>query len=104
MIRVKVERCIDLHQTKASQTVGPGLKPDLSIAEKALKGRAVSDGTTYSPGIKTKLPRTMVVDYLDTQKRPYAVFDFHYRSRGGLGSFHSTLRSRVMSYLLMTDA
>jgi len=85
LIRIKVMRGINLHERIPPSAARAGLENlDLSIAEKALKGRAVSHGTTYSPGIRTKILGKMTVDHLDTQKRPYAVFDFHYRSRGEL--------------------
>lgn len=81
--------------------MGVRMKYNLSIAEKALKGRAVSHGTrqvtvthgrtmlltkpsSLSPATalsRAEMPIMIEAKKLD--KHPYAIFNFKYRSRGG---------------------
>lgn len=55
---------------------------ELSIAEKALKGRAISHGTTYSPAIPC--PRLRFVSTEPLRRHALAVFNLKYRSRAAL--------------------
>ncbi|RYP53125.1 hypothetical protein DL769_010561 [Monosporascus sp. CRB-8-3] len=55
------------------------------VHEKALKGQCVTNRVDYvpgKPGIPT--PQRQVDVYQDLLKRPFAVFEFRYRSREGL--------------------
>ncbi|KAK3299810.1 uncharacterized protein B0H64DRAFT_437027 [Chaetomium fimeti] len=56
------------------------------IAEKALKGTAVDCKTSYIPSPE-QTPRNVNAHkdhYIDAKKRPFAVFEFRYRSKEGL--------------------
>ncbi|KAL8388782.1 hypothetical protein RB599_010106 [Gaeumannomyces hyphopodioides] len=56
------------------------------INEKALKGRALSLRTTTDaePGSRSGQSRQYEFNYLDPQRRPFAVFEFRYRTREDL--------------------
>ncbi|KAH6853190.1 hypothetical protein B0I37DRAFT_358732 [Chaetomium sp. MPI-CAGE-AT-0009] len=57
-----------------------------TVAEKALKGKAVDCKTTYIPSTApTRRSVKLYSDhYIDARKRPFAVFEFRYRSKEGL--------------------
>ncbi|TDZ58471.1 hypothetical protein CTRI78_v005370 [Colletotrichum trifolii] len=59
-------------------------KKPMEVSEKALKGRAVSHGTSYSDGPLVAPTRTVDVHFVD--KNPIASFSFKYRSRDALKS------------------
>ncbi|OIW27359.1 hypothetical protein CONLIGDRAFT_633716 [Coniochaeta ligniaria NRRL 30616] len=86
IIRIQVWRAIEIESTKVPRTTAiEGLKLDL--AGEALKGRAVSHGTTLAPAArasKASLGTRIMTEKVD--KQPYAIFNFKYRSRDDLRS------------------
>ncbi|KAB5585800.1 hypothetical protein GE09DRAFT_38713 [Coniochaeta sp. 2T2.1] len=87
LIRVRVFRAISLHRTTdKGAIIALGEKRDLSIAEKAMKGRAVSHGTTLSAATKANVGEVLDVYWIDPISTPFAIFDFHYRSKDALRS------------------
>ncbi|KAI1646949.1 uncharacterized protein F4817DRAFT_120038 [Daldinia loculata] len=84
MIQVRVYRCIYLGDSTPS--LGKPITSDkLELAEKSLKGKAISHGTSFSSsGDRVSAPRSCSVSYVDGRDKPIAVFRFHYRSRDAL--------------------
>jgi hypothetical protein len=78
IIRVEVFRARDMGQTTAP--AGNPKHNDMSIAEKALKGRAISHGTGFSDRTFLPVQEWVRADNLD--KNPYVIFQFKYRSKG----------------------
>ncbi|KAH5442985.1 hypothetical protein HBI23_168540 [Parastagonospora nodorum] len=54
------------------------------IPEKALKGRALSHQSTFGTPAPAKPSFGVSSDYLDPEKKPFAIFHFKYRSRDAL--------------------
>lgn len=87
LIRVLVCRVIFKKNDK--KLSAPQLKENLptdgmTIAEKALKGKAVSHVAGLSAPVAVEWPKTPSYDieYVDTGKSPLAIFYFKYRSKG----------------------
>ncbi|KAL1855796.1 hypothetical protein Daus18300_010971 [Diaporthe australafricana] len=98
LIRVCVHRVIvktrNLHRSPLTE---PELATDrLSLAEKALKGKAISHGTTLSDPIKCNDKRCDV-EYVDPGASPLAVFYFKYRSKEALQQLLIITRPRSLS-------
>ncbi|KAB5582771.1 hypothetical protein GE09DRAFT_1278133 [Coniochaeta sp. 2T2.1] len=88
LIRVEVRRCVEVEQPEGLDldSESESKTSNLSLAEEALKGRAVSLGTTLSPATPVTDETTMT-DYftqLVDDEHPYAIFNFKYRSRDDL--------------------
>ncbi|KAI3394306.1 hypothetical protein diail_2953, partial [Diaporthe ilicicola] len=101
LIRVSVFRVIvkgkDENKKLSSARPDPNLAKDrLSIAEKALKGKAVSHGTTLSDPIQSN-SSFCDVQYVDLHASPLAVFYFKYRSREALQQLLIITRPRSLS-------
>ncbi|KAK3397454.1 hypothetical protein B0T20DRAFT_412344 [Sordaria brevicollis] len=56
----------------------------MGIAEKALKGKAVDTKTTFNSKRITGTMYSATVEYSDPKSRPFAVFEFRYRTMEGL--------------------
>ncbi|OTB13772.1 hypothetical protein K445DRAFT_158486 [Daldinia sp. EC12] len=87
LIEVRIFRCIHLHLGRQPPTLRrPTLKQGdkLELAEKSLKGKAISHGTSLSSRKCVPAPNTCKVRYPDGLNKPVAVFQFHYRSRDAL--------------------
>ncbi|RYP67738.1 hypothetical protein DL771_007071 [Monosporascus sp. 5C6A] len=55
------------------------------VHDKALKGRTVTHKVDYAPGVPAiPTPQRQIAVYQDPLKRPFAVFEFRYRSRESL--------------------
>ncbi|KAI2470387.1 hypothetical protein F4781DRAFT_390782 [Annulohypoxylon bovei var. microspora] len=85
IIEVKVYRCINKgdcgpsnHGHNAIKSIGR------ELSEKALKGKAISHGTSFSSPNIIKTPRFVDATLLAEDNGPIAVFRFHYRSRDAL--------------------
>ncbi|KAL2290132.1 hypothetical protein FJTKL_00623 [Diaporthe vaccinii] len=72
-------------------------KHNISLAEKALKGRAVSHGTVLSAPVQSPGRGFYHVDYVDTKACPLAVFYFKYRSKEALQQELIITRPRSLS-------
>ncbi|EOO00073.1 hypothetical protein UCRPA7_4505 [Phaeoacremonium minimum UCRPA7] len=81
LIEVKISR-IEVGETLPKLFAQDKQIAEFSIAEKALKGRAVSHGTSYSEAVPTEKSRTVDCVYIDND--PIAIFTFKYRSREAL--------------------
>ncbi|KAI1483800.1 hypothetical protein F4774DRAFT_104262 [Daldinia eschscholtzii] len=83
LIEVRIFRCIPLGSRPAAM-MRPTFKQGdkLELAEKSLKGKAISHGTSLSSRECVPAPRPCKVMYPDGLNNPIAVFQFHYRSRG----------------------
>ncbi|KAI1781403.1 hypothetical protein F4818DRAFT_398916 [Hypoxylon cercidicola] len=85
MIQVTISRCI-----VTKHHVPPGHGPSIKsidkweLAEKSLKGRAMSHGTSFSTQEKTRPQNTVTTRVLEEDGGPIAIFRFHYRSRDAL--------------------
>ncbi|KAK3954930.1 hypothetical protein QBC32DRAFT_68765 [Pseudoneurospora amorphoporcata] len=55
----------------------------MGVAEKALKGKAVDSRTTFQSE-PTHVPNFAAIDYSDSKRRPFAIFEFRYRTMEGL--------------------
>ncbi|KAH6633898.1 hypothetical protein B0J18DRAFT_414691 [Chaetomium sp. MPI-SDFR-AT-0129] len=81
---------LSLHLVSNPRVMGPHTmdapRSDLSFAEKGLKGRATDSATTYiSHALPRRIqPHSIGATYSDPQRRPFAVYEFRYRSRKGL--------------------
>ncbi|KAI1373400.1 hypothetical protein F4677DRAFT_429524 [Hypoxylon crocopeplum] len=83
-IEAKVFRCIYLGLTDSRPSSVRDTKK-FELAEKSLKGRAMSHGTSFSLSTSTKTPnRYCNVEELAEDNGPIAIFRFHYRSRDAL--------------------
>ncbi|KFY49060.1 hypothetical protein V495_00779 [Pseudogymnoascus sp. VKM F-4514 (FW-929)] len=80
-ICVEIFRVKILGRTKPKDKVPKGAASE--IAEKAVKGRALSHGTTFGPGkvLSTSIRKK---EYLDGNDTPLARFVFRYRSKDAL--------------------
>ncbi|TLD18924.1 ATP-dependent RNA helicase [Venturia nashicola] len=83
-ITISIHRVVtsgeDLNAAKAKEiafTTG-------DISEKALKGKAISRTTKLGPPIPTIPPRTYSATWTDPRDKPFAVFNFRYRSMNDL--------------------
>ncbi|KAI1654261.1 hypothetical protein F4813DRAFT_210382 [Daldinia decipiens] len=84
MIQVRIYRCIYLGH-RASSFRKPTTSNKLELAEKSLKGKAISHGTSFlSSGKGVPAPTSCNISYLDGRDKPIATFRFHYRSRDAL--------------------
>ncbi|KAI1469458.1 uncharacterized protein F4812DRAFT_470407 [Daldinia caldariorum] len=85
LIQVKVFRCIPLGTYRKPTPRSDFQQSDkLELAEKSLKGKAISHGTSFSSGQHTRTPNNRRVAYIDGYDKPIAMFQFHYRSREAL--------------------
>ncbi|KAK3356276.1 hypothetical protein B0H65DRAFT_454540 [Neurospora tetraspora] len=57
--------------------------PVLEVAEKILKGKAVDSKTTFQSQ-RIYVPSFVGIDYADSKRRPFAIFEFRYRTMEGL--------------------
>ncbi|KAI1765109.1 hypothetical protein GGR53DRAFT_465769 [Hypoxylon sp. FL1150] len=82
VIEVKFRRCIPLHKNEPrDKQRGINSSDKLELAEKSLKGRAMSHGTSFSSRReKVEVHSTYNLEYIDE----IALFRFHYRSRDAL--------------------
>lgn len=83
-IEVKIERGTPLGSAEAP--LARARDGQLEIAEKALKGKAISHSTSYSAGQSISSPSFIEVRRLPEDDGPIAVFRFLYRSREALKS------------------
>ncbi|KAI8962419.1 hypothetical protein F5Y11DRAFT_322987 [Daldinia sp. FL1419] len=84
LIQVCVYRCLYLGYTTVRAHV-PITSNKFELAEKSLKGKAISHGTSFSPpGEHVDAPGGIRVKRLDGDNHPIAVFNFQYRSRDAL--------------------
>ncbi|KAK1776857.1 hypothetical protein QBC45DRAFT_206252 [Copromyces sp. CBS 386.78] len=79
---------LELVRVKGSlSTAGHGAstpKPAvMGVAEKALKGKAVDSRTTFHSE-PTHVSTLSDFDYVDSKRRPFAIFEFRYRTMEGL--------------------
>ncbi|OIW27445.1 hypothetical protein CONLIGDRAFT_633807 [Coniochaeta ligniaria NRRL 30616] len=81
-IRVEVWRSLNKGLTDPVEQAPK--KTDMSIAEKALKGRAISHGTTLST--PTVVGKQAWYNIEKLYGKPYVIFEFKYRSKDGLRS------------------
>ncbi|KAI1458285.1 hypothetical protein F4805DRAFT_425164 [Annulohypoxylon moriforme] len=81
-IKVEIFRCQDLGACSTHNSRNAHKTSGYELSEKALKGKAISHGTSLSTPEYTRAPR--FVDTRDLDKGPIAVFLFNYRSRDAL--------------------
>ncbi|KAI1808702.1 hypothetical protein F4811DRAFT_569488 [Daldinia bambusicola] len=84
LIQAEIFRCIVLGTYRSSECSAFKQSDKLELAEKSLKGKAISHGTSLSSGRHVPAPRNYKVTYIDGYRKPIAVFQFHYRSRDAL--------------------
>ncbi|RYP58418.1 hypothetical protein DL769_008957 [Monosporascus sp. CRB-8-3] len=82
MIEIKFFRCIE----SGGADIAPQQSREQSteFASKALKGKATSHMTSYSPPTPTTAPRYIKCNNLRADNGPIAIFRFIYRSKEGL--------------------
>ncbi|KAI1337726.1 hypothetical protein F5Y15DRAFT_142580 [Xylariaceae sp. FL0016] len=88
-IEVLVTRVIRTGTAPRSKTKGTCHEKSggIELAEKSLKGKAISHGASFSKGKRTYTSKhTALVERLREDNGPIAVFRFHYRSRDALKS------------------
>ncbi|KAI0386078.1 hypothetical protein F5Y04DRAFT_115530 [Hypomontagnella monticulosa] len=81
LIRCRIYRCIRLGASDFQPSIEKGTKSEL--AEKALKGKAISHGISFSSE-NTVAPSYSHAEDLTEDNGPIAIFQFHYRSRDAL--------------------
>lgn len=88
LIRVVVKRVKftgnKIRQPSSSRDISKLASRDFSLAEKALKGKAISHGTTLAPPVKCPVSGTTKTLNVDRSHSPFAVFYFKYRSKEAL--------------------
>lgn len=89
LIRVVVKRviiiCNKIRGSTTSRDISERANRDFSLAEKALKGKAISHGTTLAPPVKCFGPVWFTeTSPVDRSHSPFAVFYFKYRSKEAL--------------------
>ncbi|KAI0122596.1 hypothetical protein F4814DRAFT_214546 [Daldinia grandis] len=84
LIEVRVHPCIYLGHTTTPAHRKPITSGKLEVAEKSLKGKAISHGTSFSSKERISAPNGCIIWYADKDRKPIAVFRFHYRSRDAL--------------------
>ncbi|KAJ0124950.1 hypothetical protein J7T55_006293 [Diaporthe amygdali] len=100
LIRVSVYRTIIENEikTRSSPHPVPNLAADtICLAEKAVKGKAVSHGTALSAPIGLTKKRLHSIKYIDQCASPLAVFYFKYRSKEALQQQLVIRRPRSLS-------
>ncbi|KAK3986058.1 hypothetical protein QBC44DRAFT_403233 [Cladorrhinum sp. PSN332] len=60
------------------------IKPPKELPEKALKGRSIGCVAGTTPGLKRDAGFSYASNYADIRRRPFAIFEFRYRSKKGL--------------------
>ncbi|KAF2399127.1 hypothetical protein EJ06DRAFT_549836 [Trichodelitschia bisporula] len=82
-IEVRLHRCeqLDLYPGPSEQKYDLEKK---SIAEKALKGKAISHSATLGQPKTIKRPDHVRINWIDTLQHPFATFEFRYRSKRDL--------------------
>ncbi|KAH9907773.1 hypothetical protein F4778DRAFT_777151 [Xylariomycetidae sp. FL2044] len=83
VIEVKVFRVIEGGASKWKRNVETQDK-GFELAEKSLKGKSISHGTSYSRGEPTRAPQYVSITQIAEDNGPIAVFRFLYRSREAL--------------------
>ncbi|KAI0851670.1 hypothetical protein F5Y00DRAFT_228947, partial [Daldinia vernicosa] len=84
LIQVEVLPCIYLGR-RGPSFAKPIISGKVELAEKSLKGKAISHGTSFSSSReRISAPGGCEVKFLDKHPKPIAVFRFHYRSRDAL--------------------
>ncbi|KAI1413596.1 hypothetical protein F5Y13DRAFT_160674 [Hypoxylon sp. FL1857] len=84
LIEIRVSRSIYLGRVPTYQRPSPRETKELELAEKSLKGRAMSHGMSYSRSDIIRKPHHCNTKDLDEDHGPIAVFRFYYRSRDAL--------------------
>ncbi|KAI0138517.1 hypothetical protein F4776DRAFT_56427 [Hypoxylon sp. NC0597] len=84
LIEIQVFRCIHLGNTPIRHRPSLRGTRELELAEKSLKGRAMSHGTSFSRTEHIRTPVHCSTRDLDEDHGPIAVFRFYYRSRDAL--------------------
>ncbi|MCJ1352080.1 MAG: hypothetical protein MMC33_002064 [Icmadophila ericetorum] len=72
---------------------GPNVKSLKPVPEKALKGQALSHGTSLGKSETIAPPTYVSCEYLDDVSKPYLNFEFRYRSRKALQNMFIIPRS-----------
>ncbi|KAI3336614.1 hypothetical protein HD806DRAFT_11720 [Xylariaceae sp. AK1471] len=85
LIKVAVIRCTKGRSRPArTKNVLDSNRQKFELAEKSVKGKAISHGTTFSPMGQIKVPNHLEISELPGDRGPIAVFRFLYRSRDSL--------------------
>ncbi|KAI1811726.1 hypothetical protein GGS20DRAFT_561775 [Poronia punctata] len=84
-IEVRFTRTIETGLAATSNREGKGVnQKEFELAEKSLKGRAVSHGTTYDACEAIRPPTYVSTNNIEEDQGPIAIFRFLYRSREAL--------------------
>ncbi|KAI1767066.1 hypothetical protein GGR53DRAFT_483821 [Hypoxylon sp. FL1150] len=84
LIEVEVSRCIMVRPTNTGGTFPQLNTTSFELAEKSLKGKAISHGTVYSTGEVSVAPVFWTTEPLDKENVTITAFEFRYRSRKAL--------------------
>ncbi|KAI0834851.1 hypothetical protein F5Y06DRAFT_278071 [Hypoxylon sp. FL0890] len=84
LIEIRVSRCIYLGNVAGIHRPSLIKTKELELAEKSLKGRAMSHGTSFSRTEHIRPVNYCDTRVLDEDHGPIAVFRFYYRSRDAL--------------------
>ncbi|KAI1144364.1 hypothetical protein F5Y05DRAFT_407760 [Hypoxylon sp. FL0543] len=84
LIEIEVSRCIYLGNSPTVHRSPPKKSRELELAEKSLKGRAMSHGTSFPKSELTHAPTHCHTRKLAEDHGPIAVFRFYYRSKDAL--------------------
>ncbi|KAL0475821.1 hypothetical protein QR685DRAFT_60865 [Neurospora intermedia] len=85
-LSVKLWHAIDLCRTSAKQACNDPV-PVQSVSEKALKGKSVDSKVHFNSEPSISTSRTSGrFDFVDPDHRPFAIFEFRYRTMEGLMS------------------
>ncbi|KAG7106862.1 hypothetical protein HYQ44_013840 [Verticillium longisporum] len=83
LIQLRFFTGVDIGHTMAQRPDSTIPTSTSELAEKSLKGKAISHGTSFSHGADLPASRHVMVDYV-LGRQPFAVINFKYRSRRAL--------------------